>query len=87
MTSIRRALLAVGATLLIAGTIGCGAAEIGEECDTSNSTDECVDGAVCTNEADGVNRCRKLCNDMADCPAGTSCNGISGGSNKSCQPD
>lgn len=69
------------------GLLGCGASEIGEECDTPNDVDECVDGAVCTNEADGVNRCRKECRDMPDCPTGTSCNGISGGSRKSCQPD
>ena len=85
MTSIRPWALVV--CLALAAGLGCGAADLGEQCDTSNSTDECVDGAVCTNEADGVNRCRKLCTTMADCPAMTSCNGISGGSNKSCQPD
>ena len=87
MNTVRRAIVWASLTLTFAFALGCGAAEIGEQCDTSNSTDECVDGAVCTNEAGGINRCRKLCVEMADCPAGTSCNGISGGSNKSCQPD
>lgn len=87
MKSIRRAVLSGGLALAFVLAVGCGAAEIGEQCDTPNSTDECVDGAVCTNEADGINRCRKLCDSTADCPPATTCNGISGGSNKSCQPD
>ncbi len=68
------------------GALGCGRAEIAEDCVTSSSTDECVEGAVCTNEENGNNRCRKSCVKQADCPEGTSCNGISGSSNKSCQP-
>lgn len=58
----------------------------GEECDTSNSTDDCDDGLVCTKEATAT-VCRILCDDPAVvCPDGTTCNGISGGSHKSCQP-
>jgi hypothetical protein len=64
----------------------CGGAEIGESCDDVGSTDECVDGAVCTNEDRGA-RCRSLCEEQNDCPADHSCNGISGTSRKSCQPD
>jgi len=76
------------ALVAFAPLAGCsGAGEVGEACDKSNSRDECVDGAVCTNEADDTNRCRVLCTKQADCKAETSCNGISGGSNKSCQPD
>jgi hypothetical protein len=76
------------AFLALAPLAGCsGAGEVGEACDKSNSRDECVDGAVCTNEADHTNRCRVLCERQEDCKPGTSCNGISGGSNKSCQPD
>jgi len=79
--------------VLIAGlalgsmSLGCGGADIGEQCDTAGSADECVDNAICTNEADGVNRCRQTCREQADCPAATSCNGVSGSSTKSCQPD
>ncbi len=65
--------------------VGCGPAEIGEECSTSNSVDECVDGAVCTKESTQT-VCRKLCTLPADCPDGTTCSGISGGSLHSCQP-
>jgi hypothetical protein len=65
----------------------CGGAEIGESCDDVGSTDECVDDAVCTNEADGNNACRQLCKEQTDCPGGHGCNGISGSSLKSCQPD
>lgn len=58
----------------------------GEECDTSNSTDDCDDGLVCTKEATAT-VCRILCDDASvTCPDGTTCTGISGGSHKSCQP-
>lgn len=72
--------------VLFVALAACGGADIGEECDSSGSTDECVDGAVCTNEAT-QNTCRKLCDTQDDCPDGTSCNGISNGNLKSCQPD
>lgn len=74
----------VAAVLAIAG---CGGAEIGEECDTSGSSDECVDGAICTNEEGDTNRCRRICDTDEDCREGEGCNGISGSSTKRCQPD
>jgi len=64
---------------------GCGSADIGEQCDTAGSVDECVDGAICTN--DTANTCRAVCVEQADCPVDYSCNGVSGSSTKSCQPD
>jgi hypothetical protein len=67
-------------------SVGCGDAEIGESCDTSGSRDDCEDGAICTNE-DGRNVCRARCDDTPDCPAGHTCNGISGSNLKSCQPE
>lgn len=66
--------------------VGCGGSDIGEACDTGGSTDECVDGAICTNDSAG-NVCREICDTTADCAAGYSCNGVTGGSIKSCQPD
>lgn len=64
-----------------------GQAEIGEACETASATtDECVDGAVCTNESGGGFVCRKLCTEQAQCAASEGCNGISGSSLKSCQP-
>jgi hypothetical protein len=65
---------------------GCGGAEIGETCDTGGSADECVEGAICTNDGDG-NVCRLVCEVQDDCPMDYSCNGVTGGSTKSCQPD
>ena len=65
----------------------CGGAEIGESCDDEGSTDECVDNAVCTNEEGDAARCRVLCKDQDECPDAHSCNGVSGTSLKSCQPD
>lgn len=76
-------ILVLGVGLLFAG---CGSSDIGESCDTAGSLDECVDGALCTNEAGG-NVCRLVCIDHADCPVNYSCNGVSGSSTKSCQPD
>lgn len=73
--------------LLLAFVLGaCGGADIGESCDTPGSTDECVSDAICTNEsAGGV--CRQICDNHGDCPDAHSCNGVSGSSIKSCQPD
>ena len=67
--------------------LGCGGADIGEDCDDVGSGDECVSNAVCTNEADGASRCREVCEDDDTCPAMHHCNGVSGTSTKSCQPD
>lgn len=77
----------VSSLLLVLGLFvtGCGSAEIGEECDTSGSVDECVDGAICTNDATNV--CRLVCEVQEDCPVDYTCNGVSGSSTKSCQPD
>jgi hypothetical protein len=61
-----------------------GKGELGDG-DTPSSKDECVDGAVCSNDGDS-NHCRKLCTDQAQCGSNESCNGISGSSLKSCQP-
>jgi len=71
--------------LLLVLLVGC-TSEVGEECDDVGSTDDCEDGAVCTNEGDG-GVCRFLCDDQVQCPAGHSCNGVSGTNLKSCQPD
>lgn len=81
MRSLTRMALLVALSL-----VGCGHADIGEPCDKPGSTDDCVDGAVCTNDSGG-NLCRQLCNDTAQCAAGFACNGVSGTSLKSCQPD
>ena len=81
MNVMRSILAAVILTLA-----ACGAPGEGESCTTSNSTDECDNGLVCTKEASAT-VCRKLCDDAnVTCPTGTTCNGISGGSHKSCQP-
>ncbi len=75
--------LAVAVSVLM---LACGGSEVGEECDEAGSTDECEDGAVCTNEESGA-VCRLLCKDTMECPAQHACNGVSGTSLKSCQPD
>jgi hypothetical protein len=68
-------------------TLGCGEAELGEECDEAGKTDECVDGAICTNTAEDA-VCRALCVEQEDCKAaGETCNGVAGTNQKSCQPD
>jgi hypothetical protein len=78
----RRFLALVG---LLAAVACSGDAEIGEGCDTAGSTDDCVDGAICTNTETGA-VCRRQCNDDAQCTATESCNGVSNTNIKSCQP-
>lgn len=82
MNDVLRSLLALASSLTL---VACGPPGIGEECSASDSTEECEDGAVCTKEA-AATVCRKLCETQVDCPNGTTCSGVSGGSNKSCQP-
>lgn len=83
MTTPRSLVLAA----LLALATACGGSEIGESCDDVGSSDECVDHAVCTNEEGETSRCRAVCAEHEDCPANHSCNGVSGVSTKSCQPD
>ena len=82
MTRLQRVLLFCG--LLSFGA--CGGAEIGEPCDDVGSGDECVDGAVCTNESGDALVCRLACNEQEDCPEGHDCNGVSNTNVKTCQP-
>jgi hypothetical protein len=87
LAELRRRCIAT--SILLLGTfssIGCGRAEIGEECDGIGSTDDCDEGAICTNE-EGRGICRLLCTETVQCPAAHTCNGISGTNFKSCQPD
>jgi hypothetical protein len=71
--------------LLTSLLVACGKPGLNEECSTSNSTDECDDGLVCTKEANAT-VCLKSCTNGEACPTGTTCSGVSGGSEKSCQP-
>ena len=81
----RRTRWSLLAALLLA-VPACGESEIGEECDTAGSQDDCEGGALCTNEGGGA-VCRALCAEQDDCPPGHACNGVSGTNLKSCQPD
>jgi hypothetical protein len=72
---------------LFVSSVGCGPGELGEACDDPGSAEACVDGAICTNESDEEASCLEICADQADCSGGYSCNGVSGTSIKSCQPD
>ena len=65
--------------------LACGSSEIGEGCDNVGKTDECVDGAICTNDSGGT-LCRRVCQDDAQCALTEACNGVSGTNIKSCQP-
>ncbi len=81
-------LVSTSAFLALAVTAysGCGRSDLGESCDSSGATDECVDGAICTNLSGGGNVCRKSCTVQADRASNESCNGISNSNLKSCQP-
>ncbi len=70
---------------LIAACSGRG--DVGESCKTGGSTDECVSGSICSKTISGAQTCQKVCVDQKDCPTGTTCNGVTGSSTKSCRPD
>jgi hypothetical protein len=72
---------------VLASGAGCGAGEVGEACDEPGSEQACVDGAICTNESGDEATCREICESHEDCSEGYSCNGVTGDSTKSCQPD
>lgn len=66
---------------------GCGSkGEVGESCDTRGSVDECVDGAICSQQSDAASACLKTCTDDAQCGADEACNGVEGSSTKACRP-
>jgi len=74
--------LAFGACLVA----GC-ASDLGETCETSGSTDECVDDAVCVQAVSGEDpTCRKVCTDDSQCTATEGCNGVEGSNIKACRP-
>lgn len=73
--------------LLGALVAGCGGADIGEACDDTGSTDECVDGAICDTVEGERAECLAICDDDVDCDAGFSCNGVSGSNIKACHQD
>ena len=65
--------------------IACGSkGALGDGCDTPSGADECESGLLCTNGE--TNTCLKECTDQDQCAATENCNGVSGGSLKSCQP-
>lgn len=72
-------------TLLLA-VLGCGKGDVGDTCDDAGKQDECVDGAICTNEGEDA-ICRALCKESEDCAPGEACNGVSNTNLKSCQPN
>jgi hypothetical protein len=85
MRMILKKVIVIVSMLLFVVVTGCGASDIGEECDTSGSIDDCVGGAICT--AFGTaNTCYKLCKEQTECSAEEDCNGVSGSNLKSCQP-
>ncbi len=63
-----------------------GGVEIGGVCEMPGTSDECVSGALCTNESGG-NTCQQICENQEECEEGFSCNGVTGSSEKTCQPD
>ena len=65
--------------------IGCGGAEIGEPCDQTGSSDECVDGAICDTEGEDQ-ICLAVCKEDSECPTDRKCTGVSGSNVKACHP-
>ena len=80
-------LMKVALSIILWVPVGCGGADIGEPCEEVGSGAECVAMAICTNDDGDTAFCRQVCEEHEDCPMGESCNGVSGTSLKSCQPD
>ncbi len=72
--------------LLLAIAACGGDAGLGEQCDKVGNKDECVDGAVCTNDPNKHLVCRAICTEDGDCPDGYTCDSVSGTGLDSCQP-
>jgi hypothetical protein len=83
--STLRTLLVSAMLLLSLALFACGT-EVGGKCDVPGS-DECVDGAMCTNESDDSATCLPICEEHEDCDEGESCRGVSNTSINTCQPD
>jgi hypothetical protein len=79
----------LSSAVLLSGLLAlaaCGKAELGEECDKTGSTDECVEGGICDTLGGGstVLQCLKVCTTDADCPTTQACTGVSGSNQKAC---
>lgn len=85
LLEMKRGIQIAGLCLSLFSLTACGTADVGEECDGAGSTDDCVDGAICTNEND-KNVCRVICVDDTNCAGTEACNGVTGTPVKSCQP-
>lgn len=74
------------AALAIASAVACGSqGEVGDACDTRGSTDECTDGAICSQSGAG-SVCLTICSDDDTCGENEECNGVEGSSTKACRP-
>jgi hypothetical protein len=73
---------------LLLGAVGCGANDVGDECETPGSTDECVDRDVCERSEDDAVVCLLRCVDQGDCGPDENCNGVTHGGEeiKACHP-
>jgi hypothetical protein len=79
----------LSSAVLLSGLLAlaaCGNAEIGEECDKTGSTDECVEGGICDTLGGGSTtlQCLKICTQDSDCPTTQACTGVSGSNLKAC---
>ena len=78
----------LSSAVLLSGLLALAAckADIGEECDKTGSTAECVEGSACDTLGGGstVLQCLKVCTSGVDCPTTRACTGVSGGNLKAC---
>jgi hypothetical protein len=73
--------------LLAVLAVGCGDRDIGDDCETPGSEDECVELGVCDRRDDGEVVCLLRCESQSDCEDDQSCNGVTGASGiKACHP-
>jgi hypothetical protein len=79
----------LSSAVLLSGLLAlsaCGKAALGEKCDMTGKTDECVSGGICDTVGGGSTEllCLKLCTADTDCGATETCTGVSGSNQKAC---
>ncbi len=91
---MRRLVITLGALFVL---VACGPGEIGDECQGGAATNDCVDGAFCTQMPDeslepvdrpnsGIYVCRAVCDSNSQCEDGFVCLRAEGSMVSTCQP-
>ena len=83
---MKRVSIALLGCFLIAIAGACGGGHpVGEQCNTSGSTGDCTDGAICALNAVGRLVCEEICSKATDCTGSSDCEPVAGSSSFACK--